>query len=278
MGDEGARTSEIINKLQEELTAMKNERAALSAEKGKLEQSQKHYVKRLEQAETNERKAIDRVQNEWREFKKKQDNKLAIVMKEIREKEKELRPVEQVRRHKEEAKQEFQELKLSKKSKVQPLATNSPLFAEQRVEVEGIDKKATITKDWDPQAGGAVSVEINGMKMTLPRNKIVRIVDPVTKKAKSSGRIKYNVSEHETRHEIKLLGKNVEEAVSELEKFFDEALINGLTRLKIVHGIGTGALKTGIDNFLKKQSFVKGWHHPEQEQGGKAVTIVELNS
>jgi len=76
--------------------------------------------------------------------------------------------------------------------------------------------------------------------------------------------------------EINLIGKNVDEACAELDKYLDDALIAHLPRVRIIHGRGTGALRAGIHAYLKKQRFVKNFHLAEFDDGGQAITIVEF--
>ena len=76
--------------------------------------------------------------------------------------------------------------------------------------------------------------------------------------------------------EINLLGKTVDEAIAELEKFLDDALLTHAETVRIVHGKGTGALRRGITEYLKKQRFVKEFRAGEFGEGDAGVTIVKL--
>ena len=76
--------------------------------------------------------------------------------------------------------------------------------------------------------------------------------------------------------EINLLGKTVDEAVSELDKYLDDALLSHLNTVRVVHGKGTGALRKGIHEYLRRQKHVKSYHLAEFGEGDAGVTIVEL--
>ena len=78
------------------------------------------------------------------------------------------------------------------------------------------------------------------------------------------------------RPEINLLGKTVDEAVAELDKFLDDALLTHTEQVRIMHGKGTGALRRGVTEYLKKQSFVKEFRAGEFGEGDSGVTIVKL--
>ncbi len=76
--------------------------------------------------------------------------------------------------------------------------------------------------------------------------------------------------------EINLLGKTVDEAVSELEKYLDDAYMARLSPVRIVHGKGTGALRNGIHTYLRRQKHVKEFHLASFGEGDAGVTIVEF--
>ena len=76
--------------------------------------------------------------------------------------------------------------------------------------------------------------------------------------------------------EINLLGKTVDEAVSELEKYLDDAYMAHLSPVRIVHGKGTGALRKGIHTYLRRQKHVKEFHLASFGEGDAGVTIVEF--
>ena len=76
--------------------------------------------------------------------------------------------------------------------------------------------------------------------------------------------------------DVDLRGMLVEEALPVIDKAIDDALLSGMSRLRIIHGKGTGALKAGVLPYLKKHSMVKTITPAANEEGGAGVTIVEL--
>lgn len=74
--------------------------------------------------------------------------------------------------------------------------------------------------------------------------------------------------------EINLLGLNSDEAVAKLDKYLDDAYMSHLHSVRVVHGKGTGALRTAVHKFLKGLSFVDEFHLGEQGEGDAGVTIV----
>lgn len=92
----------------------------------------------------------------------------------------------------------------------------------------------------------------------------------------SSGIISHQIS-GSTPREINLIGYRVEEALSLIDRIIDRSMIEGDMSIKIVHGHGTGRLKTAIRDHLRSFSCVKRVVGEDLEHGGEAITIVELN-
>ena len=78
--------------------------------------------------------------------------------------------------------------------------------------------------------------------------------------------------------EINLLGKTVDEAMSVLDKYLDDAYLAHLPSVRIVHGKGTGALRSAVQNHLRRVKYVKSYRLGEYGEGDAGVTIVEFKS
>ncbi len=78
------------------------------------------------------------------------------------------------------------------------------------------------------------------------------------------------------RAEINLIGRTVDEATDELEKYLDHAFLAGLPRVRIIHGHGAGILRRGVREFLKGHPHVAGIEEAPQNEGGQGATLVEL--
>lgn len=78
------------------------------------------------------------------------------------------------------------------------------------------------------------------------------------------------------RSELDLRGQNLEEAIVALDQYLDHALRSSLQQVCIIHGMGTGVLKRGLTDFMKRHSHVKTFRAGEYGEGGAGVTIVTL--
>ena len=131
-----------------------------------------------------------------------------------------------------------------------------------------------------PDARGNVTVQMGilSSQVHISDLEIIEEQNPFSgsrKKHTGGGRIKMGKS-LSVSPEITLLGRTVDEAVSELDKYLDDAILSHLNTVRVVHGKGTGALRKGIHEFLRRQKHVKSYHLAEYGEGDAGVTIVEL--
>ena len=78
------------------------------------------------------------------------------------------------------------------------------------------------------------------------------------------------------RTELDLRGANLEEALIEVDRFIDEAYLGNLGQIYIIHGKGTGILRTGISDYLRKHKHIKSYRLGNYGEGGTGVTVAEL--
>lgn len=145
------------------------------------------------------------------------------------------------------------------------------------VKVMSLNVKGTVSSK--PDSKGMLFVQLGILRSKVHISDLQLIDEPViTGPALSrtgAGKIKMNKSAS-VRTEINLLGKTVDEAVSELDKYLDDAYLAHLSSVRIVHGKGTGALRKGVHNYLKRLKYVQDFHLAEFGEGDAGVTIVEF--
>ncbi|HEY0101290.1 MAG TPA: Smr/MutS family protein [Pyrinomonadaceae bacterium] len=88
--------------------------------------------------------------------------------------------------------------------------------------------------------------------------------------------VRLSRSKDEPAMELNLIGRTTDEAVDAADKFLDSAYLNGLARLRIIHGHGTGALRRAIADFLRSHPHVETFAPAPPDQGGAGATVVEL--
>jgi DNA mismatch repair protein MutS2 len=126
-------------------------------------------------------------------------------------------------------------------------------------------------------------VEIGSMKMRIAREDIAEVLtragESPVEAARAHG-IKVSLQSEPrgstTPSEINVIGRTVDEATSEVEKFVDRAFLAGMPRVRIVHGSGMGILRKALREYLKKHPHVETVAEAPQNEGGGGATLVEL--
>ena len=145
------------------------------------------------------------------------------------------------------------------------------------VKVLSMNLKGTVSSRPDSKGNLFVQMGIIRSKVKLSDLELIdeaEITTPTMQRT-GAGKIRMSKSAHIST-EINLLGKTVDEAIAELDKYLDDAYIAHLKSVRIVHGKGTGALRKGIHNYLKRQKHVDSFRLGEFGEGDAGVTIVEF--
>ena len=141
--------------------------------------------------------------------------------------------------------------------------------------VTTLNLKGTVTSL--PNAKGDLYVQM-GILKSVVNIKNLEILEPEKQKQQQqNANYKANFMKSATiSPEINLLGKTVDEAIMELDKYLDDAYLSKLTQVTIIHGKGTGALRSAIQAYLKKQKHIKSFRSGVYGEGEAGVTIVEF--
>ena len=155
--------------------------------------------------------------------------------------------------------------------------TAKDLHIGDSIKVLSLNLKGTVSTL--PDAKGNLFVQIGILRSQVNIRDLEKLDDTVITGGNfsktGSGKIKMSKSASVST-EINLLGKTVDEAIMELDKYLDDAYIAHLPSVRIVHGKGTGALRKGVHNYLRRQKHVKSYRLGEFGEGDAGVTIVEF--
>ena len=122
---------------------------------------------------------------------------------------------------------------------------------------------------------GRWEAQVGLIKMTLEEKEfdLVQVQQEAPVKKKQVNVVKRAVGKG-PRARLDLRGKRYEEAMSELDAFIDQALLNNLAQVDIIHGIGTGVIREGVTKYLQRNKHVKTFGYAPQNAGGSGATIV----
>ncbi|MFC7681151.1 endonuclease MutS2 [Paenibacillus sp. GCM10028914] len=121
-------------------------------------------------------------------------------------------------------------------------------------------------------------VQLGIMKMKVSLDDLELLSTPAASKSQSQRHVTTvkRTRDANIRKELDLRGANLEEALIEVDRFMDEAFLGNLGQVSIIHGKGTGILRTGIQDYLRKHKHVKSYRLGNYGEGGTGVTIAEL--
>jgi DNA mismatch repair protein MutS2 len=156
-----------------------------------------------------------------------------------------------------------------------------------QVRIKSMNKIAVVQREVEKDL---FEVALGPIKMRVKRDEIAEVVrsdqeSSANAKANPLAAARQHKNVHvsvtsantdDMRMEINLIGRTVDEATEELEKYLDRAFLAGLPRVRVIHGHGAGILRRGVREFLKGHPHVAGVAEAPQNEGGMGATLVEL--
>jgi DNA mismatch repair protein MutS2 len=269
------RSREELDRMQKQ---MADERHVLLEERAKL---------RTEWA-GRQQKRIQELEAQFAEMQKRFEENVSLVVEAV--KERELRgQMEKTARRKlgevrSAAKEEFnaavvQTISESQQDLGVATGTAGPVNLEllqpgAKIRVRGFTKPVILRRI----DGKNAEIEAGPLRMKIAAEEITGVESAPSGIAKSTVTASsLNVpARAPTSGEINVIGQTVEQATEQVDKFLDDAAMARLPSVRIIHGYGTGALRRGLSEFLRKHPLVSNHVSEAEERGGKAITVVEL--
>lgn len=261
---------DLIQSLENSRRQLEKEREELHALRQETDKIREDLTQRYEKLKEKEDLMIEKAAMEAKEIIKKAKAEVKEIIqnmqitKEIQEHQQKLRNLEN---------------NLSKKyqSKEVEYAGKIPknLLKGEEVFIPKLNQRATVvevlsdTDDVVVQAG-IMKINVKMKDLRIPENKEVKTLKQKSYTALVSEKSKV------ISPELNLLGYKVEEAIKEIEKYLDDAIVVGLNQVSLIHGKGTGALAKGVHEYLKNNNLVKEFRYGQHGEGGYGVTIVKL--
>ncbi|WP_434793713.1 Endonuclease MutS2 [Terrisporobacter petrolearius] len=271
---------DVLQNVEKNRIKVEQEKEEAEKLKKEIEEVKAEYDRKLEKLSISKEKMMEKARAEafsiTRQAKEEADN----ILKELRNMEMEMASKEKnkkIEALRKELADSMGNLQPSVKSMIVPKVSNKEirdLKVGDEVKVITLNQEGTVVSV-DKKKKEAV-VQMGIMKMTLPF-KALQIAQKEKKSivTKSTRKIISSKS-GSVKSEVDLRGMNLEEAIVEVDKYLDDACVAGLEIVTIIHGVGTGVLKKGLQDVLKKNKHVKSQRPGQYGEGGMGVTIVEI--
>ena len=273
---EGNAFEQVVGRLEEDRRKMEDELEALRASAAQAKANAEASQRLKDEAEAQAKKEIDRARQEAAQIVQKTRQRADALVGEL----------EELRRQKN--KQLSAEQKARLRSGLKELESSSdpvhqrrddnyvlprPLVVGDEVLLYDIDKEATVL---ELPKDGTVLVQAGIIKTRVPLENVRLLSKRQLKKKNPTRTVTKNVSTPETSSSLDLRGQTVEEALMEVDNFLDRASRMHLSQVTIIHGKGTGALRTAVQQHLRRCSQVKSFRLGTYGEGESGVTIAEL--
>jgi DNA mismatch repair protein MutS2 len=280
IGSDHVSMERLLGDLEARNRDLQEQVARQATEAGKATQQRRILEQRLEALTEARDKIKDRALEEAHEILGGANAEVERAIREIKESGADRTAVKDVRRRLEERKSSVGQArtKTRRKKKARsvqsseraqkPPAMQGPLGVGDHVRV-GIDGP---TGEIITLKGNEAVVSIGPAHTRVKTDRLSKVGGPRAQRVSVSAQ----VTQVQARLSLDVRGKRALEAVSEVERFVDEALSGGLKRAEILHGKGTGALRMSIHEYLTSRSDLTSFAEAPIEQGGAGVTIVEI--
>ena len=250
--------------LTEELQRVKQEREALEAERAKLKEDRAAI---REKARGEARAVVQQTKHEMDELIRNLRNVKNIDTKTLE------RAIQSSRDALRESTNQLSDRPIPQESVGEIPAS---VVRGQAVHVVSLNSDATVIKPQDQK--GLVQVQAGLIKAFVPLNDL-RIISSKKAPERAVTRPREIITDIKTvKYELDLRGYLVDDAVLEIDAFIDDCIRTGRTEFNIIHGKGTGALRTGVQNFLKTHPRVKSFRIGTYGEGDAGVTVVTLKT
>lgn len=273
---------DVISSLEESRKTIEKERADLDAYQAQIKDLKAKLAKKQAQMDQRKDKMVrdaaaeaDKILREAKEYADKtmrDFQKFGRDHIDVRQMERQRQALRDKMKDVESKKSDFKKKPKSNKN-IKP----EDLHLGDAVHVLSLNLNGTVSSHADSRGFLFVQMGIMRSKVHVSDLQLIdeaEIHTPSMQKT-GSGKIRMSKSANVS-PEIKLLGKTVDEAIAELDKYLDDAYISHLKSIRIVHGKGTGALRKGIHNYLRRQKHVADYHLAEYGEGDAGVTIVNF--
>ena len=120
------------------------------------------------------------------------------------------------------------------------------------------------------------TIQTNLGNIVVGKSDLTKSIRPANKKVREVNNVDRNIISRSVPLELNLIGKHVDEAMNDLERYLDDVVIKGYSEVRIIHGSGTGALRKAVHEYLSKQKFIKSFRLGGMGEGGVGATVVTL--
>ncbi|OUM95396.1 MAG: endonuclease MutS2 [Thermobacillus sp. ZCTH02-B1] len=271
VGEEERRVENMIASLQEDRRSAEAERRTAESLRAEMERLKERHAAELRRFEEQRDRLLRKAQEEAREAVAKARREAEAIIADLRRMA--MEEAASLKEHKlTEALRRLDEAVPDLAPKPDARRDRKPARVEpgDEVTVVSLNRKGTVLEVEESEA----LVQLGIMKMKVALTDLEKVQPAKAKELQPAASLKR--TRGDLRMELDLRGSTLEDALLEVDRFLDEAYLANLGQVTIIHGKGTGVLRAGIRDFLRKHRLVKSFRDGTYGEGGIGVTVAEL--
>lgn len=253
-------SQKLMEKLQHELAEVIQEKEALEKAVEDAREKEQKYNRLIEQYHKQKDQLIEEAKEKANEYLEQAKDKTNLILKDLQGN---MKPHVVIK-----AKKELDEAKYQKR---QPQRHDDHIYKiGDVVKVLSVNREGEVI---DISKKGILTIAMGGLKLNAKATE-VEFVHEKLKVKKETSNVRSLRKATTQSFELNIIGLRYEEAMIQVEKFIDNALVNNYSMVRIIHGMGTGALRNGVRKLLDKNKYVKSYRDGGANEGGLGATLV----
>ena len=253
-------SEKLLEKLQDEMQSVLQEKEKLLQLQKEADEKEKKYLSLIEKYHQQKDKLIEDAKEEANLYLEEAKEKTNDILKHLQG---QIKPHEAIR-----AKKELDEAKYQKKQKKH--VENHDFQVGDIVKVLSVNREGEVV---EVNKKGVLTIFMGGIKVNAKTSEVQFLHQKIDVKKETSNVRSLRKTTKQS-FELNIIGLRYEEAMREVDKFIDNALVNNYSMVRIIHGMGTGVLRNGVRKMLDKNKYVKSYRDGGPNEGGLGATLV----
>ncbi|MDO4745987.1 MAG: endonuclease MutS2 [Bacillota bacterium] len=271
---------DVITSLEEDKRIAEEERDEAIMINIEMKRQKEELEKKTKKFEQQKEREMERAREQARDIIREAKEVAAEVQEELKALAK-LESMGERNLRFDQGRKRLREIEKKNRSTIKRETNDKPVDPEQlslgdRVKILTLDQNGEIVTL--PDDKGNLQVQVGMMKIGVKLRDIMLIDQPKPKKKAKSTRYGslYKQKSQNISTSVDVRGKNLDDAVMDVEKYIDDAFISGLEEITVIHGRGEGILRKGLQDMFKRHKNVKSFRKGGYNEGGDGVTVLKL--
>lgn len=258
-------SDKLLEKLQDELLQVQQKEEQLVKQINDSKNIEKRYQDKLAKINANHEKMMEEAKEAANKFLEEAKQQVDLVMEDLN-KQNSVKPHVGIsaKKYLDDAKYASDKKVNNEKREYKVGDIVKIISANRNGEIIDINKK------------GILTISMGALKLTAKPEEVEYMHKKVIQKVQTSN-IKSLKKTTNQSYELNIIGKRYEEAMIEVDKFLDDAIVNNYTMVRIIHGMGSGVLRNGVRKMLDKNKLVTSYRDGGPNEGGLGATLVYFN-